>query len=491
MEKINRETETKKNAKQTRNFCVGLVLLFCVGLALPGVARAASLYLSPSTGSYNVGKTFSVSVYVSSADEAMNAASGVISFPSDKLEVISLSKSGSIFSLWVQEPSFSNIFGTINFEGIVLNPGFTGARGKIISVNFRAKAAGSASLNFSSGSVLANDGKGTNILTDMRGGTYTLITQLPSTEKKEKILADTAPPLPFEIKVLRKDEFDPQPILLFETTDKLSSIDYYEIKIAEMDKILRKTPSTENDPFKTPLLKPGKYTVIIKAVDVAGNYTLAMTEIIILALEAPVITDYPKELTPGNLLSIKGTAIPESTIIVSIKKDKEEVRKGETRSDKVGKWTFIEVEPLEKGIYKIWAEAIDSRGAKSDFSEEIIIEVIPPIFLRIGFLVIDYLTTFITLLVLIGIIIFAFIWFWQKIIKRKKRLRKEITEAEQVLYYAFKTLKEEIEKQISKLDGEVGLNEREKNICDRLKEALKISEEFIGKEISDIEKELK
>ena len=104
--------------------------------------RRRRLYIfSPSSGEYAVGGVFSVSVYVSSADQAMNAASGAISFPPDKLEVISLSKTGSIFTLWVQEPLFSNSSGAVNFEGIALNPGFTGIGGKLITVNFKAKAA--------------------------------------------------------------------------------------------------------------------------------------------------------------------------------------------------------------------------------------------------------------------------------------------------------------------------------------------------------------
>ena len=69
-------------------------------------------------------------------------------------------------------------------------------------------------------------------------------------------------------------------------------------------------------------------------------------------------------------------------------------------------------------------------------------------------------------------------------------MEKEITEAEKALYQAFKALKEETEEQVAKLDGKPGLSEREKKICDDLKEALKISEKFVGKEIKDIEKEL-
>ena len=74
---------------------------------------------------------------------------------------------------------------------------------------------------------------------------------------------------------------------------------------------------------------------------------------------------------------------------------------------------------------------------------------------------------------------------------RKKRLRKEITEAEKALYYAFKALREETKEQVAKLDGKPDLSEGEKKICDDLKKALKISEKFIGKEIKNIEQEIK
>ncbi len=141
-----------QNLMQNRRkkFSVGLAFLFCVGLALPALADAASLYFSPSSASYTIGEQFSVSVYVSSPDQAMNAGSGIVSFPNDKLEVTSLLKSGSIVTLWVQEPSFSNSTGKVTFEGIILNPGFTGSAGKILTINFKIKEAGSAFLIFSS-----------------------------------------------------------------------------------------------------------------------------------------------------------------------------------------------------------------------------------------------------------------------------------------------------------------------------------------------------
>lgn len=152
------------------------VAVFCVlsFFIAPLPARAGTIIFSPSSGNYQVGKTFTVGVYVSSADEAMNAAQAVVNFPKDKLEAVSISKSGSIMSLWIQEPSFSNNLGTINFEGVVLNPGFTGRSGKILSITFKAKSSGQAVLSFSNGSLLANDGQGTDILTGLGAANFNL-----------------------------------------------------------------------------------------------------------------------------------------------------------------------------------------------------------------------------------------------------------------------------------------------------------------------------
>ncbi|MCX6759230.1 MAG: cohesin domain-containing protein [Candidatus Nealsonbacteria bacterium] len=558
---------------------LGLAFLFNFYLPAPVKAAGASLNLSPSTGTYVVGSNFSVKAKVDSGGNVINAAEAVLNFNTSELEVVSVSKTGSIFTLWTTEPAFSNSTGIISFGGGTPQ-NFSGTAGTIITITFKAKVVGTAKVNFSSGSVLAADFKGTNVLTSLISGSYTITPTIitppaeeyippanapaapivtspthpdsekwysnndpkftwqiteeitgvrllvndkpisipttfysePISEKQLEDLADgiwyfhaqlrnqfgwgwishfkfrtdTQPPDPFEVLVKEGQETtSPQPTLIFEATDVISGIDYYELKIDQTPSI--KTSETE---YKLPTQELGKHTIIVKAIDRAGNYILAMTEINILSIEAPVITDYPRTLTPGSILSIKGTAIPEVMIKIYLQKDKKEIKMGETKSDKDGKWLYIEVEPLEKGVYEVWAEAIDSLGGKSKASNRVTILVTPPIFIRIGKLAIDYLTTFVTLLVLILIIVFMIFLGWQKLKKKKRKMEKEITEAEKALYRAFKALKEETEEQIAKLDGKPGLSENEKKICDDLKKSLRISEKFIGKEIKDIEKEL-
>ena len=229
MEKIN---EAKINSLINTNIKLIYAKLFLVvisfALLFIGGAKsagAATLYFFPASGSYIVGDTFSISVFVSSAEQAINAASGVISFSQEKLEIISLAMGDSIFDFWVVKPAFSNCAGAINFEGIELNPGFVGLGGKIISINFKAKVAGSAALIFSSGSVLANDGHGTNILTNMGDGSYMISAKAASQETAKELITQEVKPSP----VANNEDKEEKTVKKNEETAKTAAINKPEI----------------------------------------------------------------------------------------------------------------------------------------------------------------------------------------------------------------------------------------------------------------------
>lgn len=157
---------------------------------MPALSYAASLSLSPSTGVYSSEGTFTAQVMVTTGGQSINAADGTISFNPKELSVVSVNRSGSIFNLWVTEPTFSNSAGTINFSGGSPS-GFSGKTGSIMTVTFRATGAGTTRVNFKTASVLANDGRGTNILTAMNGATYTI--QAKSLAPEPEIIEYIAP----------------------------------------------------------------------------------------------------------------------------------------------------------------------------------------------------------------------------------------------------------------------------------------------------------
>ena len=166
---------------------LGAVIGACLVL-LPGAVFAASFGLQPQSGNYTTGRTFTVTVFLNSADQAANAVSGDLTFPADVVQVVGLSKTGSVVNLWVQEPTYSNTNGTIRFEGAILNPGFQGTGAKVLTVTFRAVGGGAAQLRFGAAAILANDGLGTNIIGAIGQGNYAI--------KQGVAVTPTTPTLP-------------------------------------------------------------------------------------------------------------------------------------------------------------------------------------------------------------------------------------------------------------------------------------------------------
>ena len=138
-------------------------------------AGGASLYVSPSCGSYTVGDTFHVSINVYTGGALINATEGVLNFTADSLKVESISKDGSILALWTEEPSYSNRDGEVRFSGGLPHPGYTGSQGTILDVVFKVKDSGIAALDFGDAKVLASDGNGTDILSGTGGASYTCV----------------------------------------------------------------------------------------------------------------------------------------------------------------------------------------------------------------------------------------------------------------------------------------------------------------------------
>jgi len=569
---------------QKSHWLIFLFSIFYFLFSAP-LVYAATLYFSPSSGTYTVGSTVSVSAYVSSVDQAINAASGVISFSKDKLEVVSLSKTGSVFSLWVQEPSFSNSAGTVNFEGILLNPGFTGTSGKLITVNFRIKAAGIAALNFSSGSVLANDGQGTNILTSLGNASFSLggagpaapeaeippavagtpaapqifspthsdpnkwyalndakftwslspditgvrllvgripnavptVTYIPPIDSRElsdladgiwyfhvrlrnnagwggishfRFQIDTEKPSKFEIqKIKREDKTNPRVKFVFDSRDETSGIDHYEVQIDDGGSQIWQDDGS--GVFETPVLGPGKHTLIAKAFDKAGNSLANSAEFIIEALEPPIITDYPKELASDEILIVKGYTYACAQAVIWLQRGKDEPKGQIVKCDNNGNFTFIAEEKLKDGIYRLWTESVDERGARSKPTDKATIVVEQPAILKIGTRAVTILTIVVPLVALI-ILLLALIWYgWHKFLSFRKKIRKETKEAEQALRRAIKLLKEDIKNQIKLLEktkSKRQLTEEEGKIIKQLRKDLDDAEKFVGKEIKDIEK---
>ncbi len=141
-------------------------------LAFPLASYAADLSLTPATGSYTLGKSFTVQVQIDPGGQTVNAGDGTINFDPKVLSVSSISKDSSAFSLWTADPTFSNSNGTITFSGGT--PSGFASLSSILSITFTGNVVGSTTVTFSKGSVLAADGKGTDVYKNGTSATYTI-----------------------------------------------------------------------------------------------------------------------------------------------------------------------------------------------------------------------------------------------------------------------------------------------------------------------------
>lgn len=134
---------------------------------------SSSLFMTKSASSVSEGSHVTLDVKVKATDQAINAVSGSITFPADLLQIVSISRDSSILNIWTHDPNISR--NKISFEGVILSPGYQGEGGSIFRIMFEAKKRGLATVAFSEGSILANDGQGTNIIDGLFSTNFNII----------------------------------------------------------------------------------------------------------------------------------------------------------------------------------------------------------------------------------------------------------------------------------------------------------------------------
>lgn len=160
------------------------VLPLCFGLFVLTI-DAATLNLKSAVNEVEITNTFTVELAVNAQGQAINNAEGILFFPTNLVEVKSINLGGSIFSLWVEQPTFSNRDGTISFNGGIPTPGYNGANGRILTATFQAKSLGTANLNLKDGAIRLNDGLGTNAFNGSNALSIKIVSPTPAVEEKK------------------------------------------------------------------------------------------------------------------------------------------------------------------------------------------------------------------------------------------------------------------------------------------------------------------
>ena len=168
-------------------------------------ADAATISLLPQARMFGIGQEFSVDIKINTEEAFINASQVTIRFPVDMLELTNVDKTGSAFGFWPNEPKISNEEGTLTFTGGTAK-GIAGESLQILKMKFKAKGAGFADLNIVDAAITASDGKGTNVLSQLKGTNVTIGTTVVAPEKSSSApqAPVVAPPVEAPKKIIRE-----------------------------------------------------------------------------------------------------------------------------------------------------------------------------------------------------------------------------------------------------------------------------------------------
>lgn len=235
-----------------------------------------------------------------------------------------------------------------------------------------------------------------------------------------KIMVDTKTPLPFEVTSREASESDnPQPKLAFKTTDALSGLLEYQVRIDSNDLITVPTKNFKGE-YVLPLMDPGEHKIVVRAVDRAGNRIESSSQINILPIASPSFTFITEKLFSNESrgLSLKGTAIPETELFLLLEKNDVIITSTQLVVDTKGNWEFVYADPLRNGTYVARIQSKDERGAKSFI-------VTSPDILVTG----KYTTLIITLIITLIVALAAGVWYYERR-REKTKLRLEVAEGD-------------------------------------------------------------
>jgi hypothetical protein len=158
-------------------------LLDRLGVSL---AKKTVEFVIPNEGQYRLGEIFPMKIEIIGVAKPINAVQADIGFNPDQLEVVDISTSDSFANIFIQK-EINNKGGYARLTGGLPSPGWFSDRGTFGTVLFKGKAPGLAQVKFlPSSMVLANDGKGTNVIKKLAESTYLILPEKLSKEEEAK-----------------------------------------------------------------------------------------------------------------------------------------------------------------------------------------------------------------------------------------------------------------------------------------------------------------
>lgn len=503
-------------------FLITILKLFVLGVLLFGAQQifAADVVFSPSTGSYSNGQTFTATIRANPNGDNINAVEASIAFDSSKLQVVSVSKDGSAFSLWTTEPTFSNSAGTISFGGGSPSP--FSSNSTLLTVTMRASGEGSAAVTFNSASILAADGLGTDVLENMTGATYTIggaivpetvtPTPTPEAEPEEEVSDDDSAAISFgdpprAPEVGSTAFLDPE--LWYNITDGIFTWTLpFDVNVVAVEIATSADNQPENN--EDAIYDPPIEEFVVSEENVSDGVQYVSVKFknqvgwgSVLNRQLKIDTTPPEKFE----ISVQNGTSPSSFPLLVFEAN--DVTSGIERYQ----MTISDKEPfdvspdeaklgyllgeLEDGTYTVKVVAYDRAGNSTVTTVPVLVTAgwMPSVEDDEKSSFWSFLTPinlFLFLLITTIIMMFGYILFERKKhIEKEEKLRRETREIQDQMEKIFSALRDEIYDQINTITKRKRLSKKEKEAVEGLNQALEVSETLIEKEINDVKSILK
>ena len=157
-------------------------ILFKMGF--PPTPRTVT-FVIPSKGQYRLDEIFPMKIEIAGIKVPVNAMQADLSFDPSKLEVVEISTQDSFANIFIQK-EINNEVGYARLTGGLPNPGYFSDHGLFGTVFFKGTNPGIVKIEFlPSSMVLANDGRGTNVLRELAAVSYLILPEKISPQEEE------------------------------------------------------------------------------------------------------------------------------------------------------------------------------------------------------------------------------------------------------------------------------------------------------------------
>jgi len=247
------------------------IIIFFIFLVGPNALSAELFFYSPQKDwSVNFLNNTSIGVYINTQEEIINTIAGEI-VGDGVIEITGVSLGNSIVPLWIEKPKLIGN-NTIRFAGMIPG-GLQNYSGLLFKFIIKNNQTGSASLHVNEFTALLHDGLGTSATTSTKDFNITILPREPGTEIAGAE-ADVIPPEDFKpVVVSDQNLMNGSWVVVFQTQDKDSGVDYYKIQETRDNRLLDKNWQIATSPY---ILKDQalRSYIYVKAVDRAGNEIL-------------------------------------------------------------------------------------------------------------------------------------------------------------------------------------------------------------------------